>query len=284
MPQIFGKHTKQFLAPMQPSCIRRESAKKFTLLRYLPFYSLALSELLGKIQPKVKLPTKKLDVLVLGGGPGTELLGVSHFLASQSARSSKTNFRMLDKHAASWSHARDIVKDHVVPKLGAGKCLVKHQDCDFTKPLASEDEKWAGQPNLIVVQNMFNEIAEGNDTQVAVSNVTKLIDRGSEGCVVVFIDRNYSIVDRALGSLKSKAETSSNLTLLGENVNEQPWSHDCRRLTSEVDDEIAKYLFKVHGKDVKHTNWHSSKQGLVLSLKISYKYLMLVKKFKQRGA
>lgn len=243
------------------------------MLRYMPFYSLALEAWLRHIDANLQtMQIVNTNAHILGGGPGTEILGICQYLASKGVKSSNIIFNILDKHAKSWGYAREIVRNYAIKKLDINNIEINVMDFDFV----SDDFKVAKQtsnPNLFIAMNMFNEISEGVDTHSAISKITKLIEQSNRGSVIIFIDRNYDVVDIALDQIKNSSKQYGYIDVIYDNVFEDPWQCDLRNFAMHVDHEIATYLFKAAKSNAAYMN--SDPNGLWLSMNFDFKVLIM---------
>lgn len=255
------------------------------MLRYLPFYSLLQSKLLKLTQSKIiKLPIQELDVLVIGGGPGTEILGISHYLSAKNSQSNKMPIRILDSQSDTWSHSRNIIVNHVIPNLNVGEFAVQSQNINITESLTNDDMNWISQPNLIILQNILNEIESDKEAQVK-NNVFELIRRLPVGGLILFIDKSDRFVNTRLNDIKSIASLHAGLKTNANNLNQQDWFirqtynnfGNFKSFTSDVDNEVAEHLFMVNGSNIRNRNPYFRREGLILSLELQYKFLVILK-------
>ena len=137
---------------------------------------------------------EKLTVCSLGGGPGTELLGLTKFLSRQAKKvPPRIEFTVLDNvnhWAETWKQLAKAAERTFEAQFGKGQVIVEQ---NFLKDDALDPSTYIGYPsffkevNLVVCNYLFSE----NQTKLdeagqAISNLAHIV---SDGCIFVVIDR-----------------------------------------------------------------------------------------------
>lgn len=137
----------------------------------------------------------RLSVCSLGGGPGTELLGLTkHLLNRQSKAPNRIDFRVLDNvnhWAETWDQLANAAENVLETELGRGRPMVSPRFLQFD---ALNPTSYEGFPSMfksvdIVVCNyLFSENKDNlDDAKQAIARLSGLV---SDGCAFVVIDRH----------------------------------------------------------------------------------------------
>ena len=150
-----------------------------------------------------KIASGNLTVASLGGGPGTELLGLAKYLSRRIIHNPfRINFTVLDnvnQWAETWIQLAKASEQQLETKLESGRPTISPQflRLDALEPSSYSDFTTMFKDTDIVVCNyLFSE----NKTKLDLAGqaIARLADAVSDGCSFVVIDRleqNTSFVD-----------------------------------------------------------------------------------------
>jgi hypothetical protein len=157
------------------------------LFRHLLDCAPALQGLLaGQANTELKLAT-------LGGGPGTELLGLTDYLCTSQLPMNRLSFSVLDlvpQWGESWNHLASGCRQAFQKALGVQLMLDKSfYPVDVTDPNGCAQYAWLlGEADLMI----FNYLLSENQVHMASFQVTlqHYVNGEKPGCYFAFIDRN----------------------------------------------------------------------------------------------
>ena len=246
---------------------KKEIQNSYLLRYFLPYANLLSKEIQDS---GVRFPDQRnLSVSLFGCGPAPCLVSLLFYLKKNSVRRI-VKASLFDK--ASWDHARDIVRNHIIPNIWDSNDLkIDSFTSDFstdsfwTESVAAR--KAISESNLVVFQNCLNEIT---DKEMIINNIGKIIASLSSDSFIVFIDQGegkYSkSTDYILKDILGKSKASSKKLKIIKNINDN--SFNCKDINSNLPD-MGKFLY--------YTNVPSNenKHGLILRNKINYSSVVL---------
>jgi hypothetical protein len=180
----------------------------------------------------------ELSVCTIGGGPGTELLGLLAFLRARPTNPSRVNFTVLDR-VQTWSETwRALARAAEAALKNEGQNVTlsrEFQVMDISDPAAFEPYgALFGEQDVII----FNYILSENKVRLDVfkQTLSRLIAMAKPGTVFVFIDRiEYS------GS-KFVPETEAMIAASGlAEIERQNWGGAMSDSESELAEYIARF-------------------------------------------
>ena len=142
-----------------------------------------------------------LNICAVGGGPGTELLGIAKYLVPRVRwMPRKIAFTVLDKvphWSADWQHLADVIENHFYSSLeGSGlqppTFAPSFLPFDvFNKEQYGNHGYHFGQAHIVIFNYLFSE----NKTRLsdAYNAVKRLAELTSPGCAFVVIDRQETL-------------------------------------------------------------------------------------------
>ena len=134
-----------------------------------------------------------LNVCCLGGGPGTEMLGIGKYLLPQKVGMPiRINFTVLDnvsQWAETWMQLAGAVEREMEKARGSGVVISRNfHQVDVLDPASYRDYSWLfRQANVVVCNQLLSE--NKNHLGLAKQAIQHLASRTSDGCVFVVIDR-----------------------------------------------------------------------------------------------
>ena len=238
------------------------------LLRYFPFYHLALEEEMMQLyKGGSKLPrTELLEAAFFGCGPGPEILGLMKHLIDVESATTMISAQLIDSAAETWTYARNLVLEHLAEPLWAPKLV----DYVSTSACLTDSEALATAAidgcHFAVVQNCLNEVPQGQRDCV-VENLMSQFARLAPGAIVLVVDRaNYETTKQMMQDMYDRAEKSEKFVPISGRELEDEILYYGEKLDS-VPPIVTNNLFHRSG-DIKPNDWDTDK--LILAKKIEY--------------
>ena len=197
-----------------------------------------------------------LNIVAVGGGPGTELLGIAKHLARRARwMPRRVDFTVLDKvhqWSSLWKQIADVVEAHVYSSLRENEVqppvfAPSFLPFDvFNEEYYESHEYQFKQADIVVFNYIFSE--NKSRLQEAPSAVKRLLEFTPPGCVFVVIDRlenDQEFQDAVVAVFKS---------VFGDDVEIDTYDRalDPDEEISDMGEELMKYL----GKPV--TSFHTT--------------------------
>lgn len=132
------------------------------LATYLPHYYQLIYKILLEDAPDIFKGKKHINLVFIGGGPGSEAYGVIKYIVNNCKEASQVTVNIFDINAASWHFSHNVVTKDLIDVLTNGNINVEWKaiDYDLTSPEAIRKHKSTfANADLIVIQNCINEIA-----------------------------------------------------------------------------------------------------------------------------
>ena len=171
--------------------------------KYIAGHADVISKLLAEVWSDFKpdfLRNDPLDVCCVGGGPGTDMLGVAAFLDSQKRLSPElVRFAILEKEQA-WAPLAEAIAD-ALPK--SRDYELDFLPSDATTALSGDCEGALGNADIVIMSFLISEIATLSPEQY----LAQVIKSIRTGCIILITDIGTPEMKPVLDSLSSLSRT-----------------------------------------------------------------------------
>ncbi len=140
----------------------KEDIQAAYLTTYMPHYYQLIYKILLEDAPDIFQTKKLVNLVFIGGGPGSEAYGVIKYIINNCKDTTHVTVNIFDINAATWNFSHNVVTKDLLASLTDGKVDVdwKSIDYDLTSLDALKKHKPTfAKADLIVIQNCINEIA-----------------------------------------------------------------------------------------------------------------------------
>ncbi len=273
-----------------------EKTRHAYLLRYFPFYSQLLPEILQKNNDS--LPKKKhLTATFFGCGPAPELVGLLQFLRSNT-KTRQVDANLVDIASDHWRHARNIAINYIAARNWAQRFSnfvftgkwerkllknVRLVEADIADKMMFSSSDISGlirKSDLVVFQNFLNEIINDDDKRLAtIENMKQTLEKLPTNSIGIIIDcSGYHKIDKIIKELLEWGQKPELVSIVNVGWPEcdcrEKWPHEIEKIT----DGKPFYLTTDLETDrKKNPEW----DGLFLRRRIAYVYLAF-RKIKRR--
>ena len=232
------------------------------LLRYFPFYHLALITEMNRLQ--IELPrTELLEAAFFGCGPGPEILGLMEYLIKVKSPTTMISAQLIDTAAETWAYSRKLVLEHIAEPRWEPKLV----DYVSTAACMTDSEALAAAAvdgcHFAVVQNCLNEVPQ-EQSDCVVENLMSQFARLAPGAIVLVVDRQgYQKTEQMMQYMYDIAEKSEKfVSINGGEICEGTVS--CRQMLDSVPLIVTNNLF------YRSPYLNDQTDGLIFATKIKY--------------
>lgn len=196
----------------------RLSAQTAYLFRYVIGHAEFIAEILSRVRAEVGEPlfeAGELNIGSLGGGPGSELLGLLKYLSSPGSGEGITNIKctIFDKES-DWQHVAEALAEAVDTEIGIELSFETLDVCDGAVCGALD----LGEFDLVFMSFFISEICELPQKANVVANMKNVLSTISRGAYLLYNDSNaysfYMFMNgraRAAGRFNQLVEVESQL-------------------------------------------------------------------------
>jgi molecular chaperone DnaK (HSP70) len=139
-----------------------ESVQNAYLITYLPHYY----QLIHKILLEQKLNSledkKHVNLVFIGGGPGSEVYGALKYILSHQPSVRSVNVNIFDINSETWKFSHNIVQKELIQSLGNYQDVKIKWSSNYFNLVNPQDvevyDSTLREANLVVIQNCINEI------------------------------------------------------------------------------------------------------------------------------
>ncbi|MBP2641116.1 MAG: hypothetical protein H6Q66_2067 [Firmicutes bacterium] len=206
-----------------------DNAKAY-MLAYFPYYVETLYHLLEELAELKSLPILREDnimnIVILGGGPMPELLGIASHVKKRYPRVEKLKVSVFDINDNVWKKYRHGCTVKLLEKYGNIKMMLSEHHCDFLSCEICQEKvckQVLGEADLVVMQNCISDIIGERDRRGSKASFSfaEIFKSLRFGALFLLCDLDYSKTNEALRECVSIVEGTELGTVLLKSIEER---------------------------------------------------------------